>query len=220
MFLSTLFLVAAVCGGTILVCQFALALFGLGHGGADFGHHLGGDFHGDAHFGDSVHGHSMSDSHSDANHHSSSSRVFAMVSFRTLVAASAFFGVTGLATLDSGFPATTSFVLAIIAGAVAMYGMYRLLGLIAGMDSSGNEQIGNAIGLSATVYVSIPATRKGAGKVQLSMQNRIVEYQAVTDDLEPLKTGEKVEVVAIKSDDTVEVRRVPQPVDHEPALLI
>jgi hypothetical protein len=220
MFLSTLFLVAAVCGGTILVCQFALALFGLGHGGADFGHHLGGDFHGDAHFGDSVHGHAMGDSHSDANHHSSSSRVFAMVSFRTLVAASAFFGVTGLATLDSGFPATTSFVLAIIAGAVAMYGMYRLLGLIAGMDSSGNEQIGNAIGLSATVYVSIPATRKGAGKVQLSMQNRIVEYQAVTDDLEPLKTGEKVEVVAIKSDDTVEVRRVPQPVDHEPALLI
>src|SRR3954452_16216082 len=94
-FMGTLFLIAAVVGGTILVCQFALALFGLGHGGADFSHHLGGDFHGDAHFGDSVHGHSMSDSHSDVNHHSSSSRVFAMVSFRTLVAASAFFGVTG-----------------------------------------------------------------------------------------------------------------------------
>jgi membrane protein implicated in regulation of membrane protease activity len=220
MFLSTLFLVAAIFGGTILVCQFALALFGLGHGGADFGHHLGGDFHGDTHIGDSVHAHSVSDSHSDANHHSSSSRVFAMVSFRTLVAASAFFGVTGLATLDSGIPATTSFVLAVFAGAVAMYGMYRLLGLIAGMDSSGNEQIANAIGRPATVYVSIPATGKGAGKVQLSMQNRIVEYQAVTEDSQPLKTGERVEVVAIKSDDTVEVRRLAQPVEHEPALLI
>jgi membrane protein implicated in regulation of membrane protease activity len=220
MFLSTLFLVAAIFGGTILVCQFALALFGLGHGGADFGHHLGGDFHGDTHFGDSAHGHVAGDSHSDANHHSSSSRVFAMVSFRTLVAASAFFGVTGFATLKSGIPATTSFVLAVFAGAIAMYGMYRLLGLIAGMDSSGNEQIANAIGRPATVYVSIPATGKGAGKVQLSMQNRIVEYQAVTEDSQPLKTGERVEVVAIKGDDMVEVRRIAQPVEHEPALLI
>ncbi len=221
MFLSYLFLIAAIFGGTILVCQFALALFGLGHGGADFGHHLGGDFHGDTHIGDSVHGHATGNSHSDdANDHSSSSRVFAVVSFRTIVAASAFFGVTGLATLNSGVPATTSFVLALFAGAIAMYGMYRLLGLIAGMDSSGNEQIANAIGRPATVYVSIPATGKGAGKVQLSMQNRIVEYQAVTEDSQPLKTGERVEVVAVKSDDTVEVRRVPQPVDHEPALLI
>ena len=35
------------------------------------------------------------------------------------------------------------------------------------------------------------------------MQNRIVEYQAVTDDAEPLKTGETVEVVGIADSDTV-----------------
>jgi hypothetical protein len=216
MFLSTLYLVAAVIGVTILVCQFALALFGLGHGGADFGHDLAGGFHGDAHFGGDVHAHA-GDSHHDAAEHSNSGRLFAMVSFRTVVAALAFFGVTGWATLNSGVPATTSLVLALIAGAFAMYGMYRLLGLIAGMDSSGNEQISNALGLTATVYVSIPATGKGLGKVQLSMQNRIVEYQAVTDDLEPLKTGDKVEVIAIKSDDTVQVRRVAESIQREPA---
>ncbi|HEX3601357.1 MAG TPA: hypothetical protein VHU84_14490 [Lacipirellulaceae bacterium] len=217
MFLSTLYLVAAIFGGTILVCQFILSLFGLGHSGADFGHHLGGDFHGDTHVGGSVPGHAAGDSHSDSHHHLNSSRLFAMLSFRTVVAASAFFGVIGLATLNSGFPATTSFVLALSAGAIAMYGMYRLLGLLTSMDSSGTEEIANAIGLPATVYVSIPAIGKGAGKVQLSMQNRIVEYQAVTDDLEPLKTGEKVEVVAIKSDDMVEVRRIAQSAEREPA---
>ena len=89
-----------------------------------------------------------------------------------------------------------------------MYGMYWLLGLIARLDSEGNEHIANAVGLPATVYVPIPATGKGVGKVQLSMQNRIVEYQAVTDGAELLKTGENVQVVAIKSNDTVEVRRV------------
>ena len=46
MLLDGIFLIAAVAGGTILVCQFVLAVLGMGHDGADMGH--GGDFHGDA----------------------------------------------------------------------------------------------------------------------------------------------------------------------------
>lgn len=216
--LGVVYLIAAVIGGTLLVCQFLLALFGLGHGGGDVGHHVGGGFHaGDTHVGGGVHGHGMLDSHAGDDQHPDSTEQFTLLSFRTLVAASAFFGVTGLTTLNAGLPATTTIVLALAAGALALYGMYWLLGLIANLGSSGNEHIGNAIGLSATVYVPIPATGKGLGKVQLSMQNRIVEYQAVTDDAEPLKTGETVEVVGIKNSDTVAVRRVSQAVEREPA---
>jgi hypothetical protein len=216
MVLSTLFLVAAVIGTTILVCQFVLSLVGLGHDGGDFGHHIDGGFHADTHAGGAMDSHS-GDTHHDGSDHYNSGRLFAMVSFRTVIAALAFFGVTGLATLNSGMPETTSLVFALMAGAFAMYGMYRLLRIMAGMDTSGNEQIGNALGLTATVYVSIPGTGKGLGKVQLSMQNRIVEYQAVTEDSGPLRTGEKVQVVAIKNDDTVEVRRVSEAIQPEPA---
>jgi hypothetical protein len=217
MVLSTLYLIAAVIGGTILVCQFVLALVGLGHDSGDLGHHLGGDFHGDAH-GGGFDGHDMGDSHAGAGaDHADSTHLFAVLSFRTLTAAAAFFGVTGLALESSGLPATTSLFLALCAGACALYGMYGLLRLIAGLSSSGNERIGNAVGLAATVYVPIPATGKGAGKVQLSMQNRIVEYQAVTDDAEPLKTGEAVEVVGIKNSDTVHVRRTSRVVEQQPA---
>jgi len=211
MLLSWLYLIAAVLGGTILVCQFVLALFGLGHDGADFAHHAG-DFHGgggDAHLGHSLHGHSGDSSHPGTDQqHPDSTHLFAVVSFKTLVAAAAFFGITGFSTLRAGFPETTTLVLAVVAGACAMYGMYWLLGLVRRLDSEGNEHIGNALGLEAMVYVPIPATGRGMGKVQLSMQNRIVEYQAVTDGEEPLRTGEKVEVVGIKNGDTVEVRRV------------
>ena len=214
--LSFVYLISAVIGGTLLVCQFLLALFGLGHGGGDVGHHLGGDFHGDAHVGGDVHGHGMGESHA-GDQHPDSTQQFALLSFRTLVAAGTFFGVTGLTTLNAGLPATTTLVLALAAGTFALYGMYWLLGLIAALGSSGNEHIGNAIGLAATVYVPIPATGKGLGKVQLSMQNRIVEYQAVTDDAEPLKTGETVEVVGIKNSDTLAVRRVSKAVEREPA---
>jgi hypothetical protein len=73
------------------------------------------------------------------------------------------------------------------------------------------------VGLPATVYIPIPAGSKGAGKVQLSMQNRIVEYQAVTDDAEPLKTGDKVEVIGVMNSDTVQVRRVRRSTEKQPA---
>jgi hypothetical protein len=215
--LSTIYLVAAIIGGTILVCQFVLALIGLGHDGVDLSHHVGGDFHADTHVGGAIDGHHDGTTHDDTDH-ADSTHLFAVVSFRTLVAAAAFFGVTGLATLEAGFPATTTLVMAVAAGTFAMYGMYRLLRLIAGLGSAGNERIGNAVGLTGTVYIPIAASGKAAGKVQLSMQNRIVEYQAVTDECEPLKTGETVRIVGIKNGDTVQVCRVSQTAAKEPVV--
>jgi membrane protein implicated in regulation of membrane protease activity len=239
--LDIVFLIAAVIGGTVLVCQFALTLLGMGdhsadagdvgdfhgdfhggdlHGGDFHGDHAGGEVHGDADLGDSIHGGidgdhdtSLATAADGGYVHHDSSRLFGMLSFRTLVAAAAFFGVTGKAALSAGYAQSTSFILAVLVGMAAMYGMYWLMQLIAGLSSSGNESIGNAVGLQATVYVPIPAARTGAGKVQLSMQNRIVEYQAVTDDADPLKTGETVEVVGVAGSDIVSVRRIPAAVE-------
>jgi hypothetical protein len=217
--LSTIFLIAAVVGGTVLICQFALTLLGMGDHGADVGHDAGGDFHGDAHVGgdalaDSMHGEiapqhytSLSTAADGGYQHPDSSWLFSMISFRTLVAAAAFFGVAGRAALSAGYAESTSLVIAVLVGLCAMYGMYWMMQLIAGLSSSGNERIGNALGRQATVYVAIPAGRAGAGKVQLSMQNRIVEFQAVTEDDVPLKTGQSVEVIGIVGSDVVQVRR-------------
>jgi hypothetical protein len=223
--LDTIFLIAAVLGGTILVCQFVLSLVGLGHDAFDIGHdggfggdfhgdagvgHAGGDVHADAHVGDSMHGHGHSTGDTE---HPDSSWLFGVLTFRTLVAAAAFFGVSGKAALSAGYAQSTALILATLVGLGAMYGMYGLLRMISRLNAAGNERIDNAVGLPATVYIPIPAAGKGAGKVQLSMQNRIVEYQAVTDDDQPLKTGQSVEVVDIVSGDVVRVRRAAEPVE-------
>jgi hypothetical protein len=65
-----MFLIAAIVGGTVLVCQFILTLIGIGHDGGDVGHDMGGDFHGDAHLGGDFHGdaHAGGDIHADAAH--------------------------------------------------------------------------------------------------------------------------------------------------------
>ena len=49
------------------------------------------------------------------------------------------------------------------------------------------------IGLTASVYIPIPAHKEGKGKVQLSVQNSVREYDAMTDG-EALKTGNIVKV--------------------------
>ena len=221
--LSTIFLIAAVIGGTVLVCQFILTLLGMGDDGADAG--VDGDFSSDAQFDGDLAGDSMdagaaydqqtslADAADGEYQHADSSWLFGVLSFRTLVAAAAFFGVAGRAALSAGYGQPTSLVIATLVGLCAMYGMYWLMRMIAGLNSSGNERIRNAVGRQATVYIPIPAGRQGAGKVQLSMQNRIVEYQAVTEDEEPLKTGQSVQVVGIVGSDIVKVRRAAQPVE-------
>jgi membrane protein implicated in regulation of membrane protease activity len=216
--LDTLFIITAVVGGTVMVCQFVLTLMGLSDhgdvgggldvdvsGGADGGgfHDVGGHDAGVA--GDH---HTSVATAADAQLHPDSSWLFGVLSFRTLVTAAAFFGLAGMAALRSGFAPTASLMLAMLAGLAAMYGMYWLMRSISGLATSGNQRIGNALGRRATVYVPIPAGKQGAGKVQLSMQNRIVEFLAVTDEPEKLRTGETVEVVGVAGSDTVFVRRV------------
>jgi len=209
--LDMVFLVCAVLGGTVMVCQFVLTFMGMGDDGGDMAGEAGGidggDFEGtDADLAGDHHSTISEASDAEFQHHGSS-WLFGVLSFRTLIAALAFFGITGKAALAAEMTQPVSLIISTAVGLAAMYGMYWLMLSISRLSSSGNEHIGNALGKPATVYVSIPASQQGTGKVQLSMQNRIVEYQAVTADDEPLKSGEPVEVVEIVNRNTVQVRR-------------
>ncbi len=224
--LDLIFLVCAVLGGTVMVCQFLLTLLGMGDDGSDMG---GDDFSADADLGAGdfdagdfdagsaagTDGDLASDHHTTLSQasdgefqHTSSNWLFGVLSFRTLVAALAFFGLSGKAALSAEVAPAAALMAATLVGLGAMFGMYWLMRSISRLSSSGNQRIGNALGKPATVYVSIPASGEGAGKVQLTMQNRIVEYQAVTTEKQPLKSGEPVEVVDIVNHNTLQVRRM------------
>lgn len=217
--LHVVFLIAAVIGGTIMVCQFVLTLMGMGDDGGQLadGDFAGeGDFSADAAFDGDFDG----DHHTPLSHaadadsqHPDSTWLFGVLSFRTLIAAAAFFGVAGETALGAGYSAGIATTIAILVGLAAMYGMYWLMQGISRLTSSGNERIGSALGKHATVYLPIPAAEKGLGKIQITLQNRTVEYQAVSDESAPLSTGETVEVVGVKNSDTVSVRRLREAVN-------
>jgi hypothetical protein len=231
--LIDLFLVCAAIGGTILAIQFLLLLVGLGghpldagvHDvgsgfGGDVGHDFSGDCHGDATggdmHGDGVHGEG-GDAHADAHgsvYHASqtaaalhygSSWLFGVLSFRTVVAALAFFGLAGMAANAAGADTPTVLTVAIGAGAAAMFGVYGMMRGLYSLRAEGTVRISRAVGRPATVYLRVPANRSGMGKIQVNLQNRTMEYAAVTAGDE-IPTGAEVTVVGIVASDTVDVR--------------
>jgi hypothetical protein len=72
------------------------------------------------------------------------------------------------------------------------------------LQAQGNVRIDRSVGKTGTVYLTVPGKKAGVGKVHLNLQNRTVEYQAVTSQ-EPLPSGAHVVVVGVVSADTVEV---------------
>lgn len=201
--LNILFLTAAIIGGTVMVCQFILTLMGMGGDGGEL---ADGDFSADGFDGD--HATSFADAGDVDYQHPDSTWLFGVLSFRTLIAAAAFFGVSGKAALSAGYSPGISTAIAALVGLAAMYGMYWLMEGISKLTSSGNERIGAAVGKHARVYVPIPAEGKGLGKIHVTLQNRTVEYQAVSEEAEPLRTGETVQITGVKNSDTVSVQRI------------
>ncbi|MBW8884414.1 MAG: NfeD family protein [Planctomycetia bacterium] len=197
--MALLFLVCAVVGGTILICQFVLTLVGLGgEHGIDFSHDMAHDFAGDAGHdapGGGTHGASSDDHATDQQQ--ASSWLFAVISFRTLVAAIAFFGLVGSAAQSAGQPVGVQLLLAIAAGVGAMYGVHWLIRSISRLGTDATLRVKNALGQEGTVYVPIAGNRAQTGKIQLKVQNRLVEFEAVTSIPERLATGTKVRVVGM-----------------------
>ncbi len=222
--MTVIFVVCAAVGGTVLVLQFLLALAGLGGDSLgvemphDVGHDLGGADHdftpGEVH-GDAGHDGSATAEHGEAQaplQHSAASHVphgstwlFRMLSLRTIVAALAFFGLAGRAAEAADCTPFTAFLIASATGLGAMYAVYAMLRGMRSLGAEGTARIQRAVGQQANVYLHIPAQQRGAGKIQINLQNRTMEYLATTPG-EAIPTGATVVVTKILGSDTVEVQ--------------
>ena len=178
--MTTFFLVCAALGGGVLIVQLLLGLLGVIDAGSD------------AHVG---HGH---------EHVQSVSEGLDLLSVRALSAGLSFFGIGGLVGMLTPLGLLVAIPLALIAGVAAMYGTAVAMRWMLGFEDDGTVLIHGAVGATGTVYLAIPGERQGSGKVTLTLQNRIVEYQAVTSAA-PLPTGAAIMVVDVVGPDTVDV---------------
>jgi hypothetical protein len=207
--MEQLFLFCAVIGGTISIGQFLLGLMGLGDH-HDFGGDDGGLSHGfDS--GDHPHGDPAGAGEPGAGGHGSGlspesamSWFVGVLSFRTIVAAVTFFGLAGLAANARGTNPAGALVIALCSGVMALYAVAWTMRLLSRLRSDGTVRIQNTLGLTGVVYLAIPGHQAGRGKVTLTVQNRTVEYDALTHQ-NTIPTGAPIQVVAIVDPETLAV---------------
>ena len=126
---------------------------------------------------------------------------FHLFTLRGLVAFFAIGGWTGLALTD--ISTGLSIAGALLSGTLALVVMAFLMRAIMQLRSSGNIDNAKAIGKIAEVYLTIPAKGNGTGKINLTLEERFVEINAIQKGSEPISTGAKVKVTAIVGDTLV-----------------
>src|SRR5262249_28786695 len=146
----------------------------------------------------------------DASHETHSSWFVGLLTFRTVVFALAFFGLAGRASSAAEVEPGSSLAVALLAAVAALFGVAYLMRSLYRLRSAGSVRIQRAVGSKATVYLTVPGNKACVGNVLLNVQNRTVEYQAVTAH-DALPTGAPVTVVAVLGPDTVEVILAPSP---------
>ncbi|MFO0820310.1 MAG: hypothetical protein U1A77_20355 [Pirellulales bacterium] len=210
----TVFLICAVVGGSVLLCQVVLSMVGLGGHEVDISHGDVTDIHLDVpgDHGLDVHGGTGVEEGHDAGGHHGSTWLFGVISLRTMVAACTFFGLTGLTSMSAELPMGTTLFIAISSGLIAMFVVHGVMRMFFKLSEDGTVRLTRAIGREGKVYIPVPAGNSGRGKVQLKVQDRLVEYAAFTRAEKSLGTGARVLVVAIHGGDTLEVR----PLESEP----
>ena len=127
----------------------------------------------------------------DSGEFDHSLRIFTL---RGLVAFFAVFGWSGLVMLKGGLGTVVSIFLALVFGALMMILVALLFDWILKCQYDGTMNPKEAVGKEGEVYLTIPAKKQGAGKVNVLVGETLTEFDAVTDEREDIPTGQKVVV--------------------------
>ncbi len=212
--LQQFFYYIAIPATLVLVIQFILSVIGLtGDSDAD----VGGDTDGDIEFDSDVDfdgetdfdGDADGDFDADADGDSSiGSTDFRFVSFRTVIAFLTVFPWTGIVLLGNGMNTALAIFISVLAGLLAMFIIGYLFYITARLQSSGNIDYKNAVGHTAEVYIPMIKENNFQGKVQVIIQDRLVEANAVAKDNKKHSTGEIVMVRGVIGLSTLAVESI------------
>ncbi len=117
-------------------------------------------------------------------------------------------GWSGIVFVDLGLSPMLSVFLASLCGIAALVGIAYLMKAVLKLQSSGNISLGSALGKVGEVYIPIPGNGEGKGKISITVQDRLIEVDAISASGTPLKTGETVRVVSTDESGLVVVEKV------------
>lgn len=135
------------------------------------------------------------------------SQPFQLFTFRNFINFFLGFSWTAIALRPLVSNTVLLLVIAVIVGVALVTAVMLIFKWMSGMEQSGNIGTQQAVGCRGSVYLTIPGNREGEGKVQISIQESIREYDAMTDG-EKLTNGTPVKVTAVLNDRTLLVEKI------------
>ncbi len=134
---------------------------------------------------------------------------FKILSLQGLTGFFMMFGLIGLAVLRAMAPGAAGNIVSILAavgaGLFAVWVITKLFSMMKGLQSSGTLDLANAVGQEGSVYLTIPA--EGRGKVQVTIQGRLQEFEAISEKKVDIKTGQQIRVVRVVSGNAMSVEK-------------
>lgn len=118
------------------------------------------------------------------------------------------FGWSGLLFLTLGMHWFPALFLAIQIGIIGMVAVAVILREALRLQSDGTLDVRNALGERGSVYLTVPAQGQGTGKVNVTVQEQLREFEAVTQETAPIPTGSEIVVVGLTEDGTLVVSPV------------
>ncbi len=118
-----------------------------------------------------------------------------LLTFRNLVNFVLGFGWSFILLRESIASTTILSIVSVLVGVVLVVAVMYLFKWVSSLQQTGTINIQkDAPGCKGTVYLTIPEARSGEGKVQITINNSVREYAAVTDG-DKIPTGTAITVV-------------------------
>ena len=130
-----------------------------------------------------------------------------LFTLRGIIAFLVVFGWVGYVMETAGVTLFITLPVSSVCGFAMMFLLALLIRAIMKLRNDGNLDNRNAVGVSGKVYLTVPANRKGEGKINVMLQGSFVERDAVTDEQEDIPTGCEVVVTGVSGQTTLVVMR-------------
>ncbi len=132
---------------------------------------------------------------------------FQFFTIKNMVAFFTIFGWAGIACFNGGIGYGLTITISIVSGIIMMVLMASIFYFVSKLVESGNLNIKNAINKTGTVYIPIPKSRSGDGKIQILVQSSLREIDAITDETENISTGTLVIVTDVLNNNILLVKK-------------
>lgn len=123
-----------------------------------------------------------------------------LLTLQTIVTFLAVFGWVSIICISSGLNNLVSIIIGAIFGFFIMILVAKMVQMSSKLTENGTLNLKNAIGETATVYLTIPSKNDGIGKITMQLQGRFCELDAVNAGEKILQTGKQVLVTDVVGD--------------------